>query len=223
MQIQLIHAPLTNALVSTQVSEFMQQATADSLDQYWIANNYDGEEYYSVGATDPNFDASVIPDTFAGLPVRLMDRGGAWTWHGPGQVSVVAIIKLRRLENITIEELPHTLIYGIGDYLNQQFNQDYVVNYVDDPGIYTSSGAKVVSFGIDVKRDWLSFKASFNLNIANDFAGFRAIEVCGTHNRNMANLMPEATLTKEQYAEFGESVARYLISRIYQTDVEILL
>ena len=220
MQVQLKHETLTNQLVSTQASEFMQQATADSLDQYWIANNYDGEEYYSVGATDPNFDASTVPETFAGLPVRLMDRGGAWGWHGHGQVSVVAIIKLRRLENITIGELPHILLYGIGDYLSQRFNQDYVVNYVEDPGVYTSSGAKVVSFGIDVKQNWLAFKVSFNLNV--DMAGFNAAEICGIKNRSMANLMPDAALTKEQYAEFGESVVRFLIPRIYQTDVEIL-
>lgn len=224
MQIQLRHAPLTNDFVSDQVEEFFSLITADTLDQCWIGNNATGEEYYSVGnvvngQVSDNID---VPAEFNGLPVRVMHRGGGWTWHGPGQISLVLIVNVRRLVKYsTNRDLPRQFCELLTQYLNAEYDADLVYN-VDDPGIYTQTGAKVASFGGHMPVPyWMAFKCSINVNVANNFDKFQAIEVCDASNRTMANLLPDAVFTDAQYAEFGESVARGLINLIYD-DITVL-
>ena len=95
---------------------------------------------------------------------------------------------------------------------------------VKDPGIYTMEGAKLGSMGWDDISDTrLLYNWSFNINIANDFAGFRKIDVCGVKDRPMANLMPWCGQWQElQYRQFGNIVVDKLIPELYNIeDLEI--
>ncbi len=117
-----------------------------------------------------------------GIELRDTERGGAATYHGPGQLVRYPIIDLnrhgrdiheylRRLEECIIEALS---IIGITAERNP-----------GKTGVWTQ-GAKIASIGIAVRR-WITYHG-IAVNVSNDLTGFEAIVPCGMDECRMASV-----------------------------------
>ena len=140
-----------------------------------------------------------------GIELRDTGRGGAATYHGPGQLVGYPIINLtrhgrdvhqylRRLENCIIEALS---LVGIAAERNP-----------GRTGVWTD-GAKIASIGIAVRR-WITYHG-FAVNVCGDLAGFETIVPCGMDDCRMVSVssLLGRTVTVDEFTdilvpEFGK-------------------
>jgi lipoyl(octanoyl) transferase len=125
-----------------------------------------------------------------GIEVCETDRGGAVTYHGPGQLVGYPIVSLRpygdnvheyvrRLERLMIESLA---AYGIDAELIDRLTGVWVGG--DPPG-----GRKVGSIGVHVNRGVTTH--GFAVNVNNDLQPFEWVVPCGIEGVRMTSLCRE--------------------------------
>jgi lipoyl(octanoyl) transferase len=106
----------------------------------------------------------------AGIPLVRSDRGGAITYHGPGQVVLYALVDLAR-RGIAVKRHVALLEQAAIDLLGGRGERR-----PGAPGVYVA-GAKVAALGIRVRRGCAYHGLSLNVDM--DLAPFRAIDPCG--------------------------------------------
>ncbi len=132
-----------------------------------------------------------------GIELRDTGRGGAATYHGPGQLVGYPIIDLtrhgrdiheylRRLEECIIAALA---IIGITAERNP-----------GKTGVWIQ-GAKITSIGIAVRR-WITYHG-IAVNVSNDLTGFETIVPCGMDECRMASVSSVLgrTVTIEEFSD----------------------
>jgi lipoate-protein ligase B len=126
--------------------------------------------------------AGEMPSKINGISVVRTERGGQWTYHGPGQLVGYPILDLRvRGRDIrgflwSIEEI---LIRTLGEF-NIKAGR---IEGKAKTGVWVGE-KKIASIGAAV-RNWISFHG-FALNVNTDMSYFDLIEPCG---------MPASTMT----------------------------
>jgi lipoyl(octanoyl) transferase len=138
-----------------------------------------------------------------GTDVVEVERGGDWTYHGPGQLTLYPIVKLGGNTSVFPKDL--------GKYL--RFLETWVVRVLDRYGIEAGAkpGAtgvwlsepelKIASVGIAVKR-WVTYHG-IGLNVVNPLESYRLISPCGFSAEVMTRLVNHrAELTDEARAQF---------------------
>ncbi len=129
------------------------------------------------------------PAQISGVPVFRIERGGQWTYHGPGQLVGYPILDLdsrqrdihRFLRNME-EAIMLTLAkFGIDAVRRQSQTGVWVQN------------KKIASIGAAI-RNWTSYHG-FALNVNTDLAYFELIEPCGMPGSTMTSM--KALLDRE--------------------------
>lgn len=106
-----------------------------------------------------------------GVALKLVDRGGKATFHGPGQIVAYPVIRLEDKDiHIYIRKLHDAVarvleIYGLSPSLRE-----------GNPGIWMGS-AKIASVGIAMRR-WVAYHG-VALNVNTDLQAFNLIVPCG--------------------------------------------
>jgi len=123
-----------------------------------------------------------IPANVDGVPVIRIERGGQWTYHGPGQLVGYPILDLEeRGRNI------HHFLWSIEQTMILTLNEFGVkagrVEGKGKTGVWVGK-RKIASIGAAV-RNWVTFHG-FALNVNTDMNYFSLIEPCG---------MPSSTMT----------------------------
>jgi len=119
--------------------------------------------------------ASEIPITVNGVPVIRIERGGQWTYHGPGQLVGYPILDLdARERNI------HHFLWSIEETIILTLNEFGIkaerVEGKGKTGVWVGK-RKIASIGAAV-RNWVTFHG-FALNVNTDMQYFSMIEPCG--------------------------------------------
>ena len=122
-----------------------------------------------------------VPDQIEGIPVRRIERGGQWTYHGPGQLVGYPILDLNaRQRDIHgfLRSIEETLILTVSDFgiLGERGEQT---------GVWVGK-KKIASIGAAV-RNWVSFHG-FALNVNTDLKYFHMISPCGFHGSTMTSM-----------------------------------
>ena len=123
-----------------------------------------------------------IPANVDGVPVIRIERGGQWTYHGPGQLVGYPILNLEeRSCNI------HHFLWSIEQTMILTLDEFGVkagrVEGKGKTGVWVGK-RKIASIGAAV-RNWVTFHG-FALNVNTDMNYFSLIEPCG---------MPSSTMT----------------------------
>jgi len=135
---------------------------------------------FTVGKAVPG----EIPNQVDGVPVFRIERGGQWTYHGPGQLVGYPILDLNlRGRDIhgflrTIEE---TLILSLRDFGINGGRGEQTGVWIDK--------RKIASIGAAI-RNWTSFHG-FALNVNTDLDYFQKISPCGFHWSTMTSMKAE--------------------------------
>jgi lipoate-protein ligase B len=125
-----------------------------------------------------------IPGEINGVPVVRVERGGQWTYHGPGQLVGYPILDLnarKRDVHQFLWNIEQALIMTLGEFGIEAGR----VEGKGKTGVWVEGGKrKIASIGAAV-RNWISFHG-FALNVNTDMNYFAMIEPCG---------MPSSTMT----------------------------
>jgi lipoyl(octanoyl) transferase len=124
------------------------------------------------------------------FPVFRTGRGGQFTYHGPGQRVVYAMLDLRRrgadvrafvsmLEAIIIDALRGFDISG-------ETRPDRVGVWIRRPELGEGKEDKIAAIGIRVRR-WVTFHG-LSLNVAPELASFSGIVACGIRGHGVTSL-----------------------------------
>ena len=120
------------------------------------------------------------------IKVIKTNRGGKYTYHGPGQKVVYFVLNLnKRGKNI------RKLVNNIENCIIDILNEYKIKSYADrqNIGIWVKNRQKtlkIAAIGIRVKK-WIAYHG-FSLNISNDLSKYKAIIPCGIRGKGITSL-----------------------------------
>ena len=120
------------------------------------------------------------------LNVIKTNRGGKYTYHGPGQKVVYFVLNLNKREK-DIKKLVGKIENCIMEILKEYKIESYTDN--KNIGIWVGSkknSMKIAAIGIRVKR-WIAYHG-FSLNISTDLSKYNKIIPCGIKNKGITSL-----------------------------------
>jgi lipoate-protein ligase B len=159
-----------------------------------------------------------IPSQVDGIQVFRIERGGQWTYHGPGQLVGYPILDLNERQRDIhkfLRNIEETLILTIGKFgINGGRGEQ--------TGVWVGS-KKIASIGAAI-RNWISFHG-FALNVNTHLNFFYKINPCGFSGSTMTSMQAllgaeiDLTLVK---AELRRRFEEVFAVRLVEMNVEAL-
>jgi lipoate-protein ligase B len=125
--------------------------------------------------------AGDVPATVEGVPVFRIERGGQWTYHGPGQLVGYPILDLNARQrdiHMFLRNIEETIIRALAKF-------GITGERGEQTGVWVGR-KKVASIGAAV-RNWVSFHG-FALNVNTDLNYFQMITPCGFPGSTMTSM-----------------------------------
>ena len=147
------------------MSEFASTRTEDDKDQIWLIQH---PPVYTQGTACEQ--ETLLPSD---IQVVKTDRGGQITYHGPGQLVMYPLLRLKRF-GLGVKALVNNLEQSVVDTLTS-----YKVDgkrRQDAPGVYVDE-AKIAALGLRIRRGNSYHGLSFNIDM--DLAPFSNVDPCG--------------------------------------------
>ena len=180
MEIKISHKPVPYNEAMDFLEKKVEKVHADIEDEIiWILEH---DSVYTKGISAPDDDL-LIPNLF---PIIETNRGGKFTYHGPGQKIVYFVINLNKREK-EIKKFVRNVEKWIIAVLN-----DFNISSFADPkniGIWIRNNNeenKIAAIGIKVKK-WIAYHG-FSLNINVNKSHYRGIVPCGIFNKGIINI-----------------------------------
>ena len=120
------------------------------------------------------------------LNIIKTNRGGKYTYHGPGQKVVYFVLNLNKREK-DIKKLVGKIENCIMEILKEYKIESYTDN--KNIGIWVGSkknSMKIAAIGIRVKK-WIAYHG-FSLNISTDLSKYNKIIPCGIKDKGITSL-----------------------------------
>ena len=120
------------------------------------------------------------------IKVIKTNRGGKYTYHGPGQKVVYFVLNLnKRGKDI------RKLINNLENCIMEILREYEITSYSDRKNIGIWVGEKnnlkkIAAIGLKVKK-WVAYHG-FSLNVSNDLLKYKKIVPCGIKNREITSL-----------------------------------
>jgi lipoyl(octanoyl) transferase len=180
MEIKISHNPIPYNEAIDFLEKKVEKVHANIEDEIiWILE-HDSVYTKGISASD---DDLLIPNLF---PIIETNRGGKFTYHGPGQKIVYFVINLNKREK-EIKKFVRNVEKWIIAVLN-----DFNISSFADPkniGIWIRNNNeenKIAAIGIKVKK-WIAYHG-FSLNINVNKSHYRGIVPCGIFNKGIINI-----------------------------------
>jgi len=130
-----------------------------------------------------------VPEQVMSVPVVRIERGGQWTYHGPGQLVGYPILDLNARNREVrgfVQRIEETLIRALNQFaIPGELHESQI-------GVWVKT-KKIASIGAAI-RNWVSFHG-FALNVNTDLSYFQMITPCGFPGSTMTSM--EAQLRRQ--------------------------
>ena len=180
MEIKISQKPVAYKKAIDFLEQRVEKVHANLEDELiWILEH---DSVYTKGISASDKDL-LLPNLF---PVIATNRGGKFTYHGPGQKIVYFVINLNKREKEIKKFVRHVEEWII--YILKDFN----ISSFADPkniGIWINNNSeenKIAAIGIKVKK-WIAYHG-FSLNINVNKTDYRGIVPCGISNKGIINI-----------------------------------
>ena len=180
MEIKISHKPVAYKEAMDFLEQRVEKVYANLEDEIiWILEH---DSIYTKGISAPDKDL-LIPNLF---PVIETNRGGKFTYHGPGQKIVYFVINLNKREK-EIKKFVRNVEKWIISIL-KDFN---ISSFADSEniGIWIKNNDevnKISAIGIKIKK-WIAYHG-FSLNVNVNKSDYRGIVPCGILNKGIINI-----------------------------------
>ena len=162
------------------MSEFALTREENSVDQIWLLQH---SPVYTQGTACDQETLSM-----SDIPVIKSDRGGQITYHGPGQIIMYPLLKLKRYD-IGVKSLVSSLEQSVINVLEKyQISSE---RRQDAPGVYLNQ-AKISALGLRIKRGTSYHGLSFNIDM--DLTPFNNIDPCGYQGLQVTQLVNHCSI-----------------------------
>jgi lipoyl(octanoyl) transferase len=161
-----------------------------------------------------------------GIEVCDTDRGGAVTYHGPGQLVGYPIVSLtpygddvhayvRRMERVIIESLAAT---DIEAQVIEGLTGVWTAGRPPDDGGSGDVARKIGSIGVHISRSVTTH--GFAINVNNDLQPFEWIVPCGIQGARMTSVSRELG-AEQDFGRFADTVAERFAARYERQAVAV--
>ncbi len=159
-------------------------AAGRALERVWMVEH---PPVYTAGTSAD--DADLIDG--ARFPVYRTGRGGQFTYHGPGQRVVYAMLNLKhRTQDVRayVAALEQWIIATLGTFnVTGERREDRVGVWVRRPEKGVGAEDKIAAIGIRVRR-WVTFHG-ISLNVETELEHFSGIVPCGVRQHGVTSLV----------------------------------
>ena len=180
MEIKISQKPVAYKKAIDFLEQRVEKVHANLEDELiWILEH---DSVYTKGISASDKDL-LLPNLF---PVIATNRGGKFTYHGPGQKIVYFVINLNKREKEIKKFVRHVEEWIIS------ILKDFNISSFADPkniGIWINNNSeenKIAAIGIKVKK-WIAYHG-FSLNINVNKTDYRGIIPCGISNKGIINI-----------------------------------
>ena len=180
MEIKISQEPVAYKKAIDFLEQRVEKVHANLEDELiWILEH---DSVYTKGISASDKDL-LLPNLF---PVIATNRGGKFTYHGPGQKIVYFVINLNKREKEIKKFVRHVEEWIIS------ILKDFNISSFADPkniGIWINNNNeenKIAAIGIKVKK-WIAYHG-FSLNINVNKTDYRGIIPCGISNKGIINI-----------------------------------
>ena len=180
MEIKISKKPVAYKKAIDFLEQRVEKVHANLEDELvWILEH---DSVYTKGISASDKDL-LLPNLF---PVIATNRGGKFTYHGPGQKIVYFVINLNKREKEIKKFVRHVEEWIIS------ILKDFNISSFADPkniGIWINNNSeenKIAAIGIKVKK-WIAYHG-FSLNINVNKTDYRGIVPCGISNKGIINI-----------------------------------
>ena len=180
MEIKISQEPVAYKKAIDFLEQRVEKVHANLEDELvWILEH---DSVYTKGISASDKDL-LLPNLF---PVIATNRGGKFTYHGPGQKIVYFVINLNKREKEIKKFVRHVEEWIIS------ILKDFNISSFADPkniGIWINNNSeenKIAAIGIKVKK-WIAYHG-FSLNINVNKTDYRGIVPCGISNKRIINI-----------------------------------
>jgi lipoyl(octanoyl) transferase len=180
MEIKISHKPVAYKNAMDFLEQRVEKVHANLEEELiWILEH---DSVYTKGISASNKDL-LEPNLF---PVVETNRGGKFTYHGPGQKIVYFVINLNKRDK-EIKKFVRNIEKWIISIL-----KDLDITSFADPkniGIWVNNNSeenKIAAIGIKVKK-WIAYHG-FSLNVNVNKNDYRGIVPCGISNKGIINI-----------------------------------
>ena len=180
MEIKISQKPVAYKKAIDFLEQRVEKVHANLEDELiWILEH---DSVYTKGISASDKDL-LLPNLF---PVISTNRGGKFTYHGPGQKIVYFVINLNKREKEIKKFVRHVEKWIIS------ILKDFNISSFADPkniGIWINNNSeenKIAAIGIKVKK-WIAYHG-FSLNINVNKTDYRGIVPCGISNKGIINI-----------------------------------
>jgi len=180
MEIKISHKPVAYKEAMDFLEHRVEKVSANLEDELiWILEH---DSVYTKGISAPDKDL-LIPNLF---PVIETNRGGKFTYHGPGQKIVYFVINLNKRDK-EIKKFVRNVEKWIISIL-KDFN---ISSFADSEniGIWIKNNNevnKISAIGIKIKK-WIAYHG-FSINVNVNKSDYRGIVPCGILNKGIINI-----------------------------------
>ena len=180
MEIKISKKPVAYKKAIDFLEQRVEKVHANLEDELvWILEH---DSVYTKGISASDKDL-LLPNLF---PVIATNRGGKFTYHGPGQKIVYFVLNLNKREKEIKKFVRHVEEWIIS------ILKDFNISSFADPkniGIWINNNSeenKIAAIGIKVKK-WIAYHG-FSLNINVNKTDYRGIIPCGISNKGIINI-----------------------------------
>ncbi len=190
MEIKISQEPVAYKKAIDFLEQRVEKVHANLEDELiWILEH---DSVYTKGISASDKDL-LLPNLF---PVIATNRGGKFTYHGPGQKIVYFVLNLNKREKEIKKFVRHVEEWIIS------ILKDFNISSFADPkniGIWTNNNSeenKIAAIGIKVKK-WIAYHG-FSLNINVNKTDYRGIVPCGISNKGIINISDLRTIPNDE-------------------------
>ena len=190
MEIKISHKPVAYKEAMNFLEQRVEKVhTNIESELIWILEH---DSVYTRGISAHDKDL-LIPNLF---PVIETNRGGKFTYHGPGQKIVYFVIDLNKREK-EIKKFVRNVEKWIISIL-----KDFNISSFADPkniGIWVKNNNeenKISAIGIKIKK-WIAYHG-FSLNVNVNKSDYRGIVPCGILNKGIINISDLCEIPNEE-------------------------
>ena len=180
MEIKISKKPVAYKKAIDFLEQRVEKVHANLEDELiWILEH---DSVYTKGISASDKDL-LLPNLF---PVIATNRGGKFTYHGPGQKIVYFVLNLNKREKeikIFVRHVEEWIISILKDFNISSFADPKNI------GIWINNNSeenKIAAIGIKVKK-WIAYHG-FSLNINVNKTDYRGIVPCGISNKGIINI-----------------------------------
>ena len=190
MEIKISQKPVAYKKAIDFLEQRVEKVHANLEDELiWILEH---DSVYTKGVSASDKDL-LLPNLF---PVIATNRGGKFTYHGPGQKIVYFVLNLNKREKEIKKFVRHVEEWIIS------ILKDFNISSFADPkniGIWINNNSeenKIAAIGIKVKK-WIAYHG-FSLNINVNKTDYRGIVPCGISNKGIINISDLRTIPNDE-------------------------